>query len=253
MSEAELSQTLCVLIFVGLRIAPVLAFAPPFTLVRIPPAIRVMLSFGLAGWLLFALPASVRPGDIGTTGLVLMAGSELFIGLGLALTLQLAFAAMLVAGRAIDVQAGFGLAAVVDPTSGNQMPLIGTLFSYAAGAIFFSMGGANDLLSIWARSLSLMPPGSAFPAPDLAALLGFLSAAFFIAIGLAGTVLLALFLVDICVAFLSRTLPQMNVLLIGFQIKTLTVLATLPLAIAFSASTFFRLIRLALDSSLRLF
>lgn len=253
MHPNELSQNLYLLFFTSLRIAPVLAFAPPFTLVRIPPTIRVMLGFSLAGLFLFADPAGIPPPSGSQALMAIMAGSELFIGCVIALTLQLAFAAMLVAGRAIDIQAGFGLAAVVDPTSGNQMPLIGTLFTYAAGAVFFSIGGASDLLSIWAHSLVLLPPGSVLPVPDLPALLGFLSAAFFIAIGLAGTVLLALFLIDLSVAFLSRTLPQMNVLLIGFQVKTLAVLAALPLAIAFSASTFFRLVRLALDSSLRLF
>ena len=253
MAVNEFTQTLYFLFFASLRIGPVLAFAPPFTLIRIPAAIRVMLGFGLAGCLSLADPSGAGPGEMPVASIVLAALSELFVGVGLALALQLAFAAMLVAGRAIDIQAGFGLAAVVDPTTGNRMPLIGTLFSYAAGAVFFSMGGAIDLLSIWRHSLSLLPPGYAIHPPNLAALLTFLSAAFFIAIGLAGTVLLALFLVDMCVAFLSRTLPQMNVLLIGFQAKTLTVLATLPLAISFSAATFFRLIRLALDSSLRLF
>ncbi len=42
---------------------------------------------------------------------------------------------------------------------------------------------------------------------------------FLMAIGLAGIVLLVLFLLDLIVAFLSRTLPQMNVLLLGFQVR----------------------------------
>jgi flagellar biosynthetic protein FliR len=46
---------------------------------------------------------------------------------------------------------------------------------------------------------------------------------------------------------MSRTLPQMNVLVLGFQVKTLALLVTLPFVFAFSGSLFLRLMRLAIE------
>ena len=251
--DTSLTEFLLAALFASLRIAPTFTFAPPFTLIRVPVMIRVLLSLSLGALMVSLAPVEAPIQSMPIAGLLAVAASELMIGIGLALTLQMVFAAILVAGRAIDIQAGFGLALLVDPTTGGQMPLIGTIFAYGAAAVFFAIGGPGELLAIWAQSMSILPVGSFVFDPDMVALFSFISAAFLIAIGLAGIVLLTLFLIDLSVAFISRTLPQMNVLLIGFQVKTLAILITVPLAIAVSSTAFLRLIRLALEFSLRIF
>ncbi len=148
----ELTDQASAALLVSLRIAPALAFAPPFTLLRVPSIVRVMLAIALAAWLVAAYPQQTWQSGFWSRGLFLSATAELLMGIALALTLQLAFAALLTAGRAIDIQAGFGLATLIDPATRAQMPLAGTLFVYAAGAIFFATGGPADLLAIWAAS-----------------------------------------------------------------------------------------------------
>ena len=76
-----------------------------------------------------------------------------------------------------------------------------------------------------------------------------MSAVFIMAFGAAGLMMLVLFLIDLAIAFMSRTLPQMNVLLLGFQVKTIVLLLTLPIAIAFSAALFLRILRFALETA----
>lgn len=234
----------------ALRLAPALSFAQPFTLIRIPVLLRVLLSLMLASAVVQAGPPSDLAALPADTLVALMAG-ELFIGIVIALVLQAAFAAVLVAGRAIDIQAGFGLALLADPANRGQMPLIGTIFAYLTAAIFFTSGGVNELLGVWALSFRAVPLGSFINWIDVMAMAALFSSVFFVALGLAGTVLLTLFMIDLTVAATSRTLPQVPVLLIGFQVKTLAVLLTLPLAIALSGSLYLRLIRLALEAPLR--
>lgn len=244
------ANQLIAMLLVSLRIGPTLAFAPPFTYLRVPATIRVFLSFGLAGWIVFASPDQSPPEDMSSGWLVRTMATELLLGLILTLSLQIAFAAMLTAGRAIDFQAGFSFAVFADPSLRSQMPLLGTLFVYAAAAIFFVTTGPLDLLALWAKSVEWMPIGHFGGSADLAPLLTYTSAAFVMAIGLAGVVMMALFLVDLAIAFLSRTLPQMNVLMLGFQVKTLTTLITLPLVFSLSGALFFRIVRIAIDNSL---
>lgn len=245
----DLTDQAIAVLLVSLRIVPTLAFAYPFTLVRVPAIVRVMLGIGFAAWLVAGHPAQSWQADYRAHGLVLTMLGELFLGVALSLSLQLAFAALLTAGRTIDIQAGFGLAVLVDPATQSQLPLVGTLFAYAAGAVFFATGGPADLLAIWSDSLVRVPLGSAAIGGDPTLLGAYASAVFVIAFGLGGLIMLALFLADLTIAFLSRTLPQMNVMLLGFQVKALVMLALLPMTIALSGALFLRVLRYALDSA----
>lgn len=233
-------------VLVALRLAPTLAFAPPFTLMRAPATIRVLLTIGLSFWLVAARPelTSARVAGASLPGLVL---GELALGLAIALGLQLAFAAIYWAGRALDIQAGFGLAMLADPTTNAQHPLAGTILAYGAAMIFFATGAQYDLLALWLASVEVLPIGYGVIRPDVVALAQYLSAVFFVAIGLVGAAMLAIFLADVVIAFLSRTLPQMNVLLLGFQVKAMVMLLTLPIAIAFAGALFLRLMRMAVS------
>ena len=236
-------------LLVSLRIAPTLAFAPPFTLTRVPTLVRVSLAIALAAWLVAGHPAQtiLQPGSA-----ILAATGELMLGIALSLALQLAFAALLTAGRTIDIQAGFGLAVLIDPTTRAQLPLVGMLFSYAAAAIFFATGGPADLLAIWSASIEQVPLGSAGFTGDPVVLAAYMSSVFAMAFGLGGLVMLALFLADAAIAMMSRTLPQMNVMLLGFQVKAIVTLAVLPVAISVSGALFLRMLRFALETMLGL-
>jgi flagellar biosynthetic protein FliR len=244
----ELTSQAIATLLVSLRIAPTLAFSPPFTLMRIPASVRLVLSIALAGWLVAAHPQQSWQLDFWTRGLFITAVSELTLGIALSLALQLAFGALLMAGRALDIQAGFGLALLVDPATRSQTPLAGILFAYAAAAAFFVTSGPTDLLSIWSASLAQVPLGTGLGSGSVTTLVSYMSAVFVMAFGAAGLVMLILFLIDLAIAFMSRTLPQMNVLVLGFQVKTLVMLITLPIGIALAGSLFLRMIRFALET-----
>lgn len=245
----DLSGKALATLLISLRIAPTLAFAPPFTLLRVPLTVRVLLGLSLASWLVAANPAETWQSGYLAGGLLVAGAGELFLGIALALSLHLAFGALLTVGRAIDIQAGFGLAMLADPTTRAQTPLIGTLFIYAAAIVFFVTEGPADLLAIWSASVAQVPLGRVSVGGDLGVLLSYVSAVHIMAFGAGGLLMLVLFLIDLAIAFMSRTLPQMNVLILGFQVKTLATLAVLPIAIALSTSLFLRMIRFALETA----
>ena len=240
-----MSESLTAALLVSLRLAACLAFAQPFTLLRVPVTVRVLLAVGLALWLVDARPA-LTTDRLAGHGLVTLFLGELMVGLSIALALQLAFGAILWAGRVLDVQAGFGLAMLADPTTQEEQPLAGTILAYGAAAVFFTTGAQYDLLALWVASLEALPLGYGLLQPDMAALMRYIGSLFFVAMGLVGAAMLAIFLADVVIAFLSRTLPQMNVLLLGFQVKALVMLLTLPISIAVGGALFVRIVRLAL-------
>jgi len=248
-TSASLPQFILSCLLVSLRISPVLAFAPPFTLVRVPVPVRVLMGMGLAACLVGSgLPGAIFAGrDAGAV--IVAAARELLIGSSIMMMFQIAFGALYVAGRTLDIQAGFGLAMLIDPTSKSQVPLVGTLFAYAAGAIFFGIGGHHDVLRLLAASLETVPIGTAGVPDNLIRVTSFLSVSFLIALGVTGGVILALFLTDLGLALMSRTVPQMNVLMLGLQVKTILLLVLLATAFGGSGALIARLMAAMLNET----
>ena len=179
---------------------------------------------------------------------LLSAGMELATGFVIALAFQLAFAAIYLAGRTVDVQAGFGLAMLIDPTTQAQVPLVGSVFAYAAGAVFFATGGQYELLRICVASLQIAPLAGPHGLPNLATMTTLISAVFATAFGVAGGMILSLFLADLAIAMLSRTIPQMNVLVFGFEVKTILLLLVLPATLGVSGVYLAKLVVLVFDA-----
>jgi flagellar biosynthesis protein FliR len=236
------------ILLAALRLGPTLAFAPPFTLVRMPAMIRAVFVVALAVAMLPVIAPRSYPMDPAT---LLIAGlRELGVGIALALALQLAFAMIAVAGRALDIQAAFGLAFLIDPKTGAQTPLIGALFTYAAAAVFFTTSAPLDLIRTFALSYEQIPMGTAGTPTEIGSLLAFLAGVSVAALGLVGLAVTVLFVIDLVVALTSRTMPQMNVLVLGFQVKAIVALLILPPTIGLAGAGIMRIIRLALEAML---
>ena len=160
-------------LLVALRVSPVFAMAPPFTLTQVPVLFRVLFGVGIAACLVSANPAVATITDLSVYNLVVVSARELMLGSIFVLAFQLTFGALYVAGRTIDIQAGFGLALLIDPTTNSQTPLIGTLFAYAAAAVFFAMDGHVEVVRILGASLQAIPLGTGHLPVTLAGLTSF--------------------------------------------------------------------------------
>ena len=247
MTSALVAHAIAIML-ATLRLGPMLTFAPPFSLVRMPGPARVIVAVGLAA----AMPVS-QPEQflLMTRAGAAMAGvNELAMGLMLALSLQLAFAAIGVAGRALDIQIGYGLASIIDPATKAQMPLIESVMMYGAAAVFFTTQAPNDVYALLALSFERFPIGAAVTLPTPAFYTGFFATVSIMAVGLVGAALMVLFLIDLAIALMSRTLPQMNVLLLGFQVKALVGLMIMPMVIGLSGAGVMRILRLAIEHGL---
>jgi flagellar biosynthetic protein FliR len=233
-------------LLLSLRLVPVFAFAPPFSLLNVPVRVRVLLTLMLAVCLIQLPGARDAAFTTELDTFVPLAASELMIGLGIAFAFQAAFAALYFAGRVLDFQAGFGLALVIDPATRTQSPLLGTLFAMVGAAVFFAVDGHHDLLRVIAASLEVVPVGALASgwAPEV--IIGHFSMIFALGLVIAGVAMLVLFLTDIALAFLMRTMPQMNVLLLGLQVKTIVLLLTLILMSGLMLPAFLRVFEVAI-------
>ena len=231
-------------ILLSLRIAPVFALAPPFTLVRMPMTFRMLMSLGIAACIVAANPAAAALTDTGAGAILVIAVRELLLGTIFLVAFQLSYAALQVAGRTIDIQAGFGLSLLIDPTTRGSTPLLG-ICSSTRPALFLRMTAMPNCRN---AAASLDAVRSAPSAGKRRSLIAFISLVFLTAFGVAGGAMLALWLCDLTIAMLSRTVPQMNVLILGFQVKTIVLLLVLPLTFGAGGALLARMSRITLES-----
>lgn len=252
MGQSDLASWIASVWLVSLRIMPVFLLAPPFSLIRAPKLLIMLMALGLAAALVAAMPDRARLPEIDAGVLAIGAVRELFLGFVPVVVLQLLFGSLYLVGRTIDVQAGFGLALLIDPATRNQLPLAGTLFAYVAGASFFALGGHRDLLHFLAASLQAVAVGGAHGSGSLGTLAAYASSASLVALAIGGAAIAALLLCDLVIAMLSRTIPQLNALLLGIQVKAIVMFLVMPVALGASGALFAHLVATAIETMPRL-
>ena len=132
-SLIELSAgTVAGLVLVAARVLAAFLVVPAFGARFIPLPGRI--GFGL---LTAAVLAPVHPAGQRFPDPVALAG-EVLVGLLLGFTVALVFAAVQMATALLDVQAGFGLAGVIDPTFGDQGAVLTRFSGALALAVFFA-------------------------------------------------------------------------------------------------------------------
>jgi flagellar biosynthetic protein FliR len=217
----------------SLRAAAALLLAPVLGPTQVPGPVRVMLSFALAAFITSVLP--VAPVQISSLAqLAVAAAAELVIGASLSFGFLAAYAASQVAGRALDIQIGFGFAAIFNPQTSSYAPLLATLIGMAAVAVFLAMDGHHVLVQALALSARNAPPGSMAFTVDAEAVLRQSGVMFTFGAALAAPVMIALLLADLAMAVLARSMPMLNVFVLSFAVKAVLGIVGLAASIRLS-------------------
>jgi flagellar biosynthesis protein FliR len=237
------------LLVLSARLVPVMVLSPALSSYGVPATVRIALTFMLAALALsgHALPAEAASWVRDPEKLLGVVIGELALGALIGLSVQIALAAFAVAGRVMDVQIGFGLASVFDPTTRSSSSVLGMLLSLVGVMLFIASGTHLELARLVSASLDVFPLGHvpALADPMRAMQAGGLM--FSLGLSIAAPLVVTLLLVDIAMAVLSRTMPQLNVLMLGMPLKVgvgfLVLMGALPMAAALARDAFARTAR----------
>lgn len=210
-----------------LRLSTMLMLSPIATLIGGPAVVRVLLTLTLAACLSAQLRDTAIPAFDSVGALAIAALSEALVGGLLGFGLHAAFAALHMAGRVIDLQAGFSLGGVFDPVTRMPNSALVMALQLTALVVFFAIGGHHALLRVVAASIQAIPLGTVGRALNPAALLSAFAMVFTFAVVIGAPVILLLLLLDAGLAVISKALPQMNVLFVGMPVKILAALLML--------------------------
>lgn len=219
------------------RVSSFLAVAPIFGSFIVPVLYRV----GLAFWLsLIIYPVVIKGLTIPTSnslwGLEIV--GQAVLGITIGVMFRLFFEVFHLAGQFVGIHMGFGISNVLDPMARIQIPLIGQMQALLATLVFLAINGHHTVVMALGESFKVFPGITMAGASILAE--GFFkvfSRFFCIAFQVSAPILISLFLSNVALGILSRAAPQMNVMMLGFQINIILGFVILAFFLPFLASS----------------
>ncbi|MCW8877912.1 MAG: flagellar biosynthetic protein FliR [Kangiellaceae bacterium] len=201
------------------RISPLFLMPSLLPLAKLPSTVKVIFAVALSMIMMMAIPVPNDLQQLSVMQLIVGMGQEVIIGMGLLFGVQVTFGAILFAGKLVDLQLGFGVASVLDPMTQSQEALIGSLLNVLFTVAFFILDMHHLLLSGFAAMFTSFPVGSGILLPSQSHLVSFFSSQFILGLLVVMPVVLGLFLLDVVIAFTSRTMPQVNVYFVSLPLK----------------------------------
>ncbi|MPN43719.1 hypothetical protein SDC9_191279 [bioreactor metagenome] len=157
--------------------------------------------------------------------------------------LTLFFSVAFIAGQLIDMQMGFGMANVFDEQSNASIPMLGNMLNIMMMLVFISVGGFERLLALLHLTFLRIPVGTVTVPRGIAWIIAELfSEAFVLGLRMALPLIVSGLLGEAAMGMLVRTVPQMNVFVIGLPLKILlgfmVLLMILPVYTSLTSSVF---------------
>ena len=236
---------LAVTLLLAVRLGAIALVAPPLGSRLLPSAVRVSVVLAMSA-VLASLPASQGPAPVFSHigGLIAAMASEAALGATMALGLNIGFAVFTFGARLVDVQIGYGIGQVIDPLTSQPLPVVTAAFSQLALLLFFLLDGHHAMLRGLVLSIEHFPPGRGWSIEAaFSPVIRHVGPLFSLGLAMLAPVVLTLVLVELSLGVAARSLPQLNVLALGFGIKVFVGLAALSIAVAAGSSVMARTYR----------
>lgn len=220
------------LIFVFIRLLTFFITVPIFFPKGTPNALKVILVLGMSYILLPGVYTSNVPA-INSMGLFIIAAiNEVITGLTLGFLTNLCFNFIRFAGSLMDLQIGFGMITMYDPTSTSNTTLLEHLLYWISLIIFLIIDGHHMLIKQLIDSFNYVHIGSfALYQDSIMQIVKAFSGFFSIGLKIAIPIVLIILITDLTLGLVARTVPQLNVMILGLPIKIVVGLAIFSLAL----------------------
>lgn len=223
---ASLAPQALLFLLIATRVSAMVATAPVLSTRAVPVRVRagIVILISYIALPTVAADGGTVPGD--PLAYALLAGREAIIGFAFGLVAQMLFAAVQTAGALVDVSAGFAIAQTIDPTLNTSVSVLGRWYSLLATSAFLAVGGHQLMVAGVVRSFDLAHPLERI---DMGAVVGGVLAQaddiLLVALQIAAPLLAALVVTDVTLGIISRSVPQMNVFIVGLPLKIIVALA----------------------------
>lgn len=206
------------------RVSSMVALLPVLGSVSVPRQAKIGLALALTVCIFPTLAHSGAKLPDSVFGFAGLALREAAIGLLAGWSFSMVFQVSEFAGALIDMQAGYSMIELFDPTTGESTHLFGQFLGIAATISFMAGGGHAHLVAALADSFRAVPLAqshiqSALVLQDLLALTG---RAVLLGFQMAGPVLMSLLMISLVMAVVSRVMPSLNAWILAMPLQVVT-------------------------------
>lgn len=229
------------------RILAFITTVPVFSYRNIPNMFKIGIAFFISLIIVSTLDITSIPIDLMFIVLIL---KEVLVGLMIGLVATLILTIVQIAGGFIDFQMGFAIANVMDPQTGAQSPIMGQYFYTFALLFLIATDGHHLLINGAISSFEFVALDQLINISSesyIMAVIVMFNQMFVIAFQMAIPIVGSLFLVDVALGIIARTVPQLNVFVVGIPLKITVSFIALSVFIVFYISLVRRLFGYALD------
>jgi len=205
-----------------LRISSFFMILPIF----FPNGAPVMLKVGFCVVFTFLIVPGVNYANVNlitsNMTLIVFAITEVITGLMLGYITKFCFFAAQMAGQLMDFQIGFSMMSMFDPISNDEVTLLGTLLYRISLVMFFVVDGHHMLIRAIIDSFNSVEIGKFILSQQTSIMMLKIFIEFFtLGLKIAIPIILIVIITDLCIGLVSRTVPQLNVMILGMPIKIL--------------------------------
>ncbi len=207
---------------VFIRVTAAISMMPIYGYRGVPNSVKAGFAAILSFLLLPAaqLPEAWEGLGSGIIVYIALAVPEIVVGVIVGMVTHFLFYGIQLSGQYLGIQIGFAIANVIDPNTEEQISIIAQMQFIFAMLIFISFNGHHFLLSGLEKTFQTVPIGGVRLPSELSGLfVNMMGDLFVTGIKIAGPVMAALFLSEVALGIVARTVPQMNIFIVGFPLK----------------------------------
>lgn len=213
------------------RISGFVYTAPILSLKNIPVRVKAGFSIFMAVILFYSTSLAV-PEYSGVIGYAILVAREAIAGTLMGLFSNIAYYILDFAGQMMDMEIGFSMVSQLDPLTNIQTSITANLYGYLVLLMMLITNLHHYFIRAVADSFKVIGLGQAvFPSDMYKLMVQFITDYFLIAMRIVLPVIAAMLIVNTVLGILTKAAPQMNMFVIGIQLKILVGLLVLYLII----------------------
>lgn len=214
-------ENLEIYLLILLRISAFVMASPIFSYSTIPRMVKVALSFFLTVIVIGFIPNTSLE-YTGVVGYSVLIVKETVVGIMLGYLASVCVYIVNFAGQLIDMEIGFSMASVFDPTTNIQSTISGSFYMYMVMLTMIATNMHHYLIRAIVDSFRYFSVGDAMIGNSAQkVLLDFMPNFFVIAFRIILPIFASMLIVNIVLGTLSKAAPQMNMFVIGMQLKVI--------------------------------
>lgn len=226
------SEKIQIFVLLMMRTGGLMVTAPIFSHRSIPKRLTISMTLGLTIVLMPLFMDAALPQVQNLTGLLILCAKEIFIGLIFGLLFTIIFLGVKLAGSIVGYQIGFAMVNVMDPESSSQVSIISEFWYLIAVLVFLMLNGHHIIITGLFQSFQVLPLGLTAPSGSIGEwFMKYSMFTFVLALKFAAPVIMTVFLIEVSMGILARTMPQMNIFIVGFPLKIFTGLLMISMSL----------------------